>query len=188
MAYNIIGLDLSLTSPGMACLQVREDGSYKLLDFAMCKTSSDESWKTRLKRINTTVLEFVYAHQPKQIFVEGYSYGSINNREVLGEVHGVTLFHLLETGFPPENLYRSISPQARAKFLTGNGRAKKSEVVKAVNELFGLTLRVKDNDIADACVLAFIGYCINHFDTVEPTLTKEQKEIIKKVIHHKGGF
>ena len=188
MAYNIVGLDLSLTSPGMACLQVKEDGTYELLDFATCKTAADESWHTRLKRVNTTTLEFVVKHLPKQIFVEGYSYGSVMGREIAGEVHGVTLFQLLEQGFPPQNIHRSITPQARAKFLTGNGRASKGEVVKAVNEFFGLNLRVKDNDIADACVLAFIGYCINHFDTVEPTLNKDQKAILKKVMENKGGF
>ena len=186
--YNIIGLDLSLTSPGMACLQVNEDGSYQLIDFATCKTTADEPWKQRLSRVSTTVLQFVFKHTPKKIFVENYSFGSTNGREIAGEVHGVTLFNLLEHGFPREHLHRNISPSSRAKFLTGNGRAKKSEVVKAVNELFGLNFKMKDNDIADACILAFIGYCITHYDLLEPTLNKDQKDIIKKVMENRGGF
>lgn len=172
----------------MSCLQVNEDGTYTLIDFDTCKTSADEPWHKRLNRVSTTVLRFVFKHKPKKIFVENYSFGSTNGREIAGEVQGVTLFNLLEHGFPPENLHRNISPQARAKFFTGNGRAKKKEVVQAVNAFFGLSFLMKDNDIADACILAFIGYCINHYDLVEPTLNTDQKDILKKVIENKGGF
>lgn len=186
--YKIIGLDLSLTSPGMSCLQVNEDGTYTFIDFDTCKTDSKEPWYVRLNRINTTILRFVFKHKPKQIIIENYSYGSSNGREIAGEVHGVTIFNLLEQGFPPENLHRNVSPQARAKFFTGKGRATKREVVEAVNAFFGLTFKVKDNDIADACVLAFIGYCINHYAQIEPTLNKEQKEILSKIMDNTGGF
>lgn len=172
----------------MACLQVNEDLSYEFIAFGNCKTDSKEHWHTRMKRIKDTILQFVSEHKPKQIIVENYSFGSRNGREVAGEVHGVTLFHLLDNGFPPENIHRNVSPQGRAKFFTGKGKATKREVVEAVNEYFGLNFLVKDNDIADACVLAFIGYCINHYDQIEPKLNKTQKEVLKKVMENKGGF
>lgn len=180
--YNIVGVDFSLTSPGVACLKVNEDLSFEFIGFDTCKTTSDEEWFIRLNRVKTTVLGFIFKHKPKFVSVENYSFGSTNGREIAGEVHGTVLFKLFENGYPPERVFRDISPQARAKFFTGKGRATKSEVTKAVNEFFGFNFKMKENDIADACVLAYIRYCINHYTQLEPKLNKHQKEIINKIL------
>ena len=180
--YKIVGIDFSLTSPGVACLTVKEDGTFYFNDFDNVKTTADEPWFDRLKKVQGMVVRFVYKHKPKQVSIENYSFGSRNGREVAGEVHGTVLYKLFEGGFPPERVFRDISPQARAKFATGNGKANKSQVVKAVNEMFGLNFKVKEDDIADACILAYIRYCINHYDLVEPNLNKEQKEVIAKIL------
>jgi crossover junction endodeoxyribonuclease RuvC len=181
-SYNIVGVDLSLTSPGLACLTVYEDLSFKFNDFGNCKTNSDEPWFMRLNRVQKTVNHFIWEYKPKFVSVENYSYGSTNGREIAGEVHGVVLYKLFESGFPPERVFRDISPQARAKFFTGNGRATKPQVTKAVNEFFGFNFKMKENDIADACVLAYIRYCINHYTQLEPQLNTEQKKVINKIL------
>lgn len=182
-SYKIVGVDFSLTSPGVACMKVNEDLSYEFIDFGNCKTKSDEEWFNRQFKVQRLITEFVHKHKPKQISVENYSYNSTNGREIAGEVHGVALFKLVESGYPANQIYREISPQARAKFFTGNGRAKKTEVVKAVNAYFGFNFKVTtENDIADACILAFIRYCINHYSHVEPNLNKPQKEVLAKIM------
>lgn len=182
-SYNIVGIDYSLTSPGVACLKVNEDLTYELVAFDNCTTDSKEEWFVRLDRVQSMVSRFVFKHKPKQLSIENYSYGSTNGRETAGEVHGISIFKLIEQGFPAEHIHRDISPQARAKFFTGNGRAKKGEVTRAVNAFFGTNFKVtKENDIADACVLAYIRYCINHYAQIEHTLTKEQKEVLKKIM------
>lgn len=186
--YNIVGLDLSLTSPGLCCLQVGEGGTYFFTDFTTCKTTSDEPWHIRIKRIVDTILLFVAEHKPKRIMIENYSYGSKNGREVAGEVHGAVILSLIQLGFPPENIFRAVSPQSRAKFFTGNGRAVKGDVVRAFNAQFGFNFKVKDNDMVDAGILAFIDYCIVNYTHIEQYLNKDQKEIIKTVSNHKGGF
>lgn len=187
-SYNTVGLDLSLTSPGLSCLQVGENGNYFYLDFDSCKTTSDEPWHVRIKRIIDTVLLFVAKHKPKRIMIENYSYGSRNGREVAGEVHGSVIFALIQNGFPPENIFRAVSPQSRAKFFTGNGRAVKGDVVRAFNAQFGFNFKVKDNDVVDAGILAFIDYCIVNYTHIEQYLNKDQKDIIKTVSNNKGGF
>jgi Holliday junction resolvasome RuvABC endonuclease subunit len=181
--YIIVGVDFSLTSPGMSALKVLEDGTFEFIDFDNCTTDSSEDWFSRLQRVQTTVAKFVWKHKPKHISVEGYSYGSTNGRETAGEVQGVSIFKLIENGFPQERIFRDISPQGRAKFATGSGRASKGEVVKAFNEAFGFSFKVKENDIVDACILAYIRYCINHYSLVEPKLNKAQKEVLDKIMN-----
>lgn len=46
-----------------------------------------------------------------------------------------------------------ISPSTTKKFMCGNHQADKQEVIDAVNFQYGLKLKLKDNDIADAISL-----------------------------------
>jgi Holliday junction resolvasome RuvABC endonuclease subunit len=184
----VVGLDLSLTSTGMSAVRIK-DGKFQILDWANPKTDSKEDWFTRVNRIQTEVVRFIWKHKPSKIFVEGYSFGSRNGRELAGEVNGIILFQLMTNGYPQEDIHKIISPQGRAKFATGNGKGTKSQVVKYVNETFGLSLKVsKENDIADAIVLAFIGYSILHYNQIEPTLNKPQKEVLQKIFEKHGGL
>lgn len=180
-SYVIAGVDFSLTSPGMSAIRVYENEQMEVLDMHSTKTKSDEDWYVRLNRIQTEILRFIFKHKPKRIYIENYSFGSTNGRETAGEVHGVVLYKLIEAGFPTSRIYRTVAPQALKKFITGKGNATKKEVVEAVNKQFGLSLKQKDNDMADAIVLAYIGYCMNHYRFIEPSLTEEQKEVIAKI-------
>jgi Holliday junction resolvasome RuvABC endonuclease subunit len=182
----VVGLDLSLTSTGMAAVRIKGE-TFQILEWANPKTSATEDWFTRMMHIQTDVVRFVFKHKPSKIFVEGYSYGSRNGRELAGEVNGIVLYQLIAGGFPQQNIHKMISPQGRAKFATGKGNGTKSEVVNYVNQTFGLSLKVKENDIADAIILAFIGYCILHTDRLEHVLNKPQKEVLHKIIEKYGG-
>lgn len=177
-----VGLDFSLTSPGMSAIRRHSNGVIEVLDMTVVKTKSEEDWFTRRNRIETEILRFVFKHKPIKVIVESYSYGSTNGRELAGEVHGICLFNLIKQGFPQENIHRVVAPQQLKKFITGKGNASKKQIVEAVNEYFGLSLKLSENDMADAIVLAFIGYCIHHYDLVERKLTVPQKEVLQKIL------
>lgn len=177
----VVGLDFSLTSPGMSAIRF-EGSKLNIIDTGMVKTKSDESWFTRRERIETEILRFVLKHKPVKIFVENYSFGSKNGRELAGEVHGICIYSLIKSGYPQQDIHRVVSPQQLKKFITGRGNAKKPEIVKAVNEYFGLSLKNSENDIADAIVLAFIGYCILRYPQVEQKLNEPQKEVLQKIL------
>ena len=186
--YTIVGVDFSLTSPGMFAIRVNENYRYSLLGQHNIKTKSNEPWYTRTERVQKAIIGFIKQYNPSMVMVENYSYGSTNGRELAGEVHGITLFKLFESGFPPENVYRIVSPSQLKKFITGKGNAKKPDVVKAVNEFFGTSFKNSENDMADALVLAYIGYCMNHYSLVEPTLNEKQVEVMQKILENKQSF
>jgi crossover junction endodeoxyribonuclease RuvC len=176
-----VGLDFSLTSPGMSAIKRHSNGNIEILDMNVVKTKSDEPWFTRRERIETEILRFVFKHKPEKIFVESYSYGSTNGRELAGEVHGICIFALIKGGYPQENIYRVIAPQQLKKFITGKGNATKKQIVEAVNSYFGLSLKNSENDMADAIVLAFIGYCIKYHAQIEHKLNEPQREVLQKI-------
>lgn len=178
-----VGLDLSLTSPGMALIREKDDNTIHVVDTKNIKTTKDEDWFTRHTRVREAVMEFVFMSRPRAIFVENYSFGSSNGREIAGEVHGNVLYKLIEEGYPQDRIFRVIAPTRLKKFATGKGNEKKKRpIVEFVNKTFGLNLRVKDNDIADAVVLAFMGYCMFNYPKVEHKLKKYQKETITALI------
>lgn len=165
----------------MSAIRRHSNGTIEVLDMHVVKTKSTEDWFTRRNRIETEILRFVFKHKPLKIFVESYSYGSTNGRELAGEVHGICLFNLIKHGYPQENIYRVVAPQQLKKFITGKGNVTKEEIVVAVNNYFGLSLKNSENDMADAIVLAFIGYCIHHYSQVEHNLNEPQKEVLQKI-------
>lgn len=178
---KIMGLDLSLTSPGMAVLQANGT-KIQLLDYLNIKTSANEHWFTRRQKISLTIQDFVTKHHPEVIFIENYSYGSRNGRELAGEVHGIVIYDLINKGFSQDNIYRVISPTQLKKFIVRKGNATKEQVVESINTLFDLELKKNQDDIADAIGIAFIGYCMFYFQEVEQFLDKQQLEVMNKIL------
>lgn len=183
--YTIVGLDFSLTSPGMGALQVNEDLTIQLLGYDTLKTNSKEAWFDRVNRIQTQITRFVGKYKPSSVYIENYSYGSTNGRETAGEVHGVVLFNLMHKGYPKERIHRNISPTGLKKFVTGNGNALKPDMVAWANKRFNLNLKISENDIADALAIAYVGFHINHFSELKEKMTVEQIEVVENILNPK---
>jgi crossover junction endodeoxyribonuclease RuvC len=146
LPYEPIGLDLSLTSTGIAV--------------------GNETWAIsakglkgpqRLVNLRNQIIESLEAASSSVVvIIEGYSFGSRNSHaHALGELGGVVRTALFEASFP----YVDIPPTVRAKFATGRGNAGKSEVVSAVSARTGLLWDGPGNeDRCDAWILQEIGY------------------------------
>jgi Holliday junction resolvasome RuvABC endonuclease subunit len=147
--YHPIGLDLSLTSTGLAV----GDETYVI------KTDKLRG-PTRLAHIRDRIHEHLanYLHDnggPIVIMLEGYSFASKNSRSHgLGEIGGVMRLWFHDHGFSVVE----IPPTCRAKFATGKGNASKSEVVSAVSARTGRVWEGSGaEDECDAWVLQEMG-------------------------------
>jgi Holliday junction resolvasome RuvABC endonuclease subunit len=184
----IVGLDLSLTSPGMSAVRTGNKPLCDLLDTGNVKTTSSEDWYSRQKAVYQTIVAFVVKHRPAHIIVENYAFGSTNGREIAGEVNGIVLLKLIEAGYPLERIHKDVAPTTLKNIITGSSKATKAQVVKAINELFGLNLKTAQNDIADAIGLAYIGHCIQNFNYIDLSIfTKSQLKSFKTIQEKLGG-
>lgn len=140
---HVIGLDLSLTSTGIAHGDVTESFQPKTKGMQ------------RLHDILSEVVDVVMGLPDPFVVVEGYSFSSRNSHaHALGELGGVIRFHLWQRQIP----YVDVPPTCRAKFATGKGNAAKAEVVSAVSARTGLLWSGKGaEDECDAWVLQEMG-------------------------------
>lgn len=135
---NLIGIDASLTSTGVASTTLytvnsKLKGPQRLIDIR-------EAVRTELKTTPDAV-----------VAIEGYSMGSRNNHaHAIGELGGVLRVMMYEEGIP----YVEIPPTCRAKFATGKGNAGKNEVVSSVSARTGIVWSGKGaDDMCDAWIL-----------------------------------
>lgn len=134
---EIIGLDLSLTSTGLALA----DGSTQAI---RVKSSGME----RLDALERRILEALDGLKDPVVIVEGYSFNSKNSHaHALGELGGVVRLAFWRRGIA----WIDVPPTNRARFATGKGNANKAAVVSAVSARTGITW--SNDDELDAWVL-----------------------------------
>lgn len=140
LPYDPIGLDLSLTSTGIA-----------VGDDTWVIDTKGLSGVERLVHVRNRVSDAVALRAEASgkaplVMVEGYSFASKNSHaHALGELGGVVRVDLWEAGVP----FIEVPPTVRAKFATGRGNAGKSEVVSAVSARTGIIWEGAGND--DRC-------------------------------------
>lgn len=143
----VLGIDQSLRHTGLFWLDGTEP-HWRQVD-----TTDGMRGAERLVYIKNTILEVVDETMPVLAAMEGYSYGSAGKVFELGELGGVIKVALQERGVP----LVVASPVQVKKFVTGNHRAEKEDIVAAVNVVFSLSWNLFHNNVADAAGLALIA-------------------------------
>lgn len=144
----IIGIDPSLTSTG-ACAM----GYDGVLFSSKAITSKYEGMK-RLHDIKEQLQTYLYPNDPDKkivVFIEGYSFGSQNGREALGELGGMIRLMLFEEGIE----YVDIPPTSLKKFATGKGTGDKVPMAISVLKTWGVDFPTTDQ--TDAYALCQLG-------------------------------
>lgn len=138
-----VGLDLSLTSTGYSCRDVRE------------AISTKSKGAERLVLVSEKIMELISAVDNPVVIVEGYSFASRNSQaHSIGELGGVVRVALWRSGIP----YVEVPPTSRAKFATGKGNASKGEVLSSVSARTGIVWSGNGaDDICDAFILEEMG-------------------------------
>lgn len=141
---DIIGLDLSLTSTGIAT----EKGTFTIKSKLKGVQRLDEIWRLT----QSCLLDF----EEPYVVIEGYAFQKQGSHcHAQGELGGVIRYELFQRKTP----FVEVPPTVRSMFATGRGNAGKAEVVSNVTARSGLIFSTDDE--ADAWVLREMG--MQHF-------------------------
>jgi crossover junction endodeoxyribonuclease RuvC len=141
---TVLGIDPSLTSTGLVRID-QHDG------VQLYRIRPRVKGHDRLDAILDAVSYSV--RDADLVVIEGPSYGSTGTAyHQLAGLWWLITHHLYRAGRP----YAVVSPQARAKYATGNGGAGKDAVLAAVVRRYA-DVDVTGNDVADALILAAMG-------------------------------
>ena len=146
-----IGLDLSLTSTGVATIHGDIVTVRRVTSKATSGTSADTA--ARLDRIVAEILGHVPLSDSTHVAIEGPSYGSVGTgQHVRGGLWWLVRTELARAGIDTI----IVAPSTLKKYATGKGNAGKDAVLAAVIRRYPL-VEVTGNDEADALVLAAIA-------------------------------
>lgn len=153
---TIAGLDLSLTSTGIAVIYGNGTIGTHRIQSKGKKGASIAGTAQRIEGIVQSAIGLV-ADEGRLActlaVIEAPSYGStMGSQHERGGLWWSVAIALERMGVP----IATVSPQGRAKYATGKGNAGKDEVLAAVIKRY-TEADVAGNDIADAVVLAAMG-------------------------------
>ncbi len=172
----VLGIDPSLRNTGLAVLR---DGVPVALHSIGYGGHDGDSYATRSRRVRAvcrSVIEWALRDGPPDLAViEGPAYGQFlpSTFDRSGLWHG--LYGALDAKKVPIAV---VPPQTRAKWATGSGRAEKKVVEATVQAWFPGTV-IRNDDIADATVLALMGSV--RFGAPMPPTVRERLESMKKI-------
>ena len=148
---RIVGIDPGLQVCGYSCLEVSEGGE-KLIEAGVYKTDSGLAIEERLNEIAEDTGSLIKRFQPDVVAVEElYShYAHPKTAILMGHARGVILQKCAEAGID----VMSFSATRIKKSLTGNGRASKEQVQRAIQASLSLREIPEPSDVADAIAAA----------------------------------
>lgn len=148
---DVLGVDPGLNVTGYAVLRV-SGGRASILDAGVCRTSLKHPLATRLAQIDADLAELLSQHSPSIMAVEKLyaHYGHPRTAVMMGHARGVILS---VAGRYDVEVHGYSATQVK-RFLTGNGRATKQQMQKAIMRELGLRTVPEPADVADALAVA----------------------------------
>jgi crossover junction endodeoxyribonuclease RuvC len=148
---RILGIDPGLHICGYACVDVDRDGE-KLIEAGVFRTDENQPLEERLNRIAEDIGTILKNLRPDIVAVEQlYShYEHPRTAILMGHARGVILQKCAESGIE----VKSFNPTRIKKAVTGSGRAKKEQVQRTIQTVFGLRELPQPPDVADAIAIA----------------------------------
>jgi Holliday junction resolvasome RuvABC endonuclease subunit len=170
-----VGLDLSLTSTGVAVIPGDQIRVVRVTSKPVPKATSDDT-AFRLDGIVDGILAHIPASDATFVAVEGPSFGSSGSAaHVLGGLWWMVRHALRVEGLDVV----IVPPSVVKKYATGKGNAPKDQVLAAVIRRYP-DVNVTGNDEADALVLAAIR-ARHTGHPIEETLPVAQASAAEKV-------
>ncbi|HLB74681.1 MAG TPA: crossover junction endodeoxyribonuclease RuvC [Sedimentisphaerales bacterium] len=148
---KILGIDPGLQVCGYACVEAAS-GQENLIEAGVIRTVRSESLEEKLNRIAEDITTLLKSFGPDVVAVEElYShYAHPRTAILMGHARGVILQRCAEAGVA----IKSFSATRIKKSLTGNGRASKEQVQRAIKTVLALRDLPEPNDVADAIATA----------------------------------
>lgn len=151
MNGTVCGIDPGLGVTGYAV--VRADiGTPAVIDAGVCRFDPRESLATRLAAVERDISAILTEHQPTLLAVEQlYShYNHPRTAILMGHARGVIFAVAGRLGIE----VRSYAATRVKRYLTGNGRANKPQMQRAIQTALGLAALPEPPDVADAIAIA----------------------------------
>ena len=161
------GVDPSLTATGIGLIS---KGRYK--SFRLTPPKTQDRGVERLAWFRREFTSVFTVYRPAGIAIEGYSFGSRNGREALGELGSVLRLAAHDCRLP----FVVLPPTSLKLFATGPWTPAKGLVIKEAFKRWGID--VSDDNEADGCVLALMAHA--HHGTVEGLTAFQQKALKAK--------
>ena len=150
-----LGIDPSLSATGLCIL----DKDLKVIDYRVISYPAGDPH--RLLNYYWMLHKYIKKHKLKRIGIEGYAYGAgkqgigmvINIGEHGGALRVAMQAHDIE--------YLAPTPGQIKKFITGNGRAEKKDVMKRIKKDYGIKLKWDKKqllDLYDAVGVSILTY------------------------------
>ena len=151
---KIIGIDPGLSATGIGVV-TGKGLSVQAYSYGTIHTSKNISLPYRLDKIYSKLTEILQRKHPDHMVVEDvFSLNSYPKSGILlGNVTGI----LLLAGFRNGVSVSKVPVREAKKVLTGNGRASKEQLEKAVRRKLNLDDPIKPYHASDALGLALIG-------------------------------
>ena len=148
---EICGIDPGLEVSGYAIIAI--DGrSTTIREAGICRTDPSASLPERLAQIETDFNAILERCQPQAVGVEQLfaHYKHPRTAILMGHARGVILAAAARLGIT----VHSFNPTRVKRFLTGNGRASKTQMQRAIMGRFNLATAPEPHDVADALAIA----------------------------------
>ncbi len=147
----ICGIDPGLGITGYAVIRFNQDQP-TVLDAGVCRFDDSLPLEKRLALIESDISSILRKHQPGIVAVEQlYShYNHPRTAILMGHARGVMLMSAAKLGCE----VRSYAATQVKRYITGNGRASKTQVQHAIQTTLGLTSLPEPPDVADALAIA----------------------------------
>ena len=152
---RILGIDPGLNICGYGVIESRGLQQIQLIEAGIIRTKAKTSLSSRLAEIHLGLQEILTAHQPNLLAIEQLfsHYERPRTAILMGHARGVICLSAELAGIPIED----YEPTRVKKLLTGNGRAPKSQMQRAVQLQLNLPSPPDPPDVADALAIALCG-------------------------------
>lgn len=148
----VCGIDPGLAITGYGVVRATNSLQPSVIDAGVCRFNPKESLETRLVAIEADVDAILAEFNPDIVAVEQLyaHYKHPRTAILMGHARGVILLVAARRGIP----VRSYAATQVKRYLTGNGRATKDQVQRAIQATLGLSELPEPPDVADALAIA----------------------------------
>ncbi len=139
----ILGIDPGTATTGYGVIETNGDNTLKVIEYGLIETSNDTSAGNRLASIQIQLSKIITIHKPDVLAIEKLFFATNAKTAIrVGQAQGVMLYSAAIAGVP---VYE-YAPGSIKKIVSGNGRADKLDIQKAVRKLLGAKVRKKKGE------------------------------------------
>lgn len=152
---RVLGIDPGTSVAGYAVIDFDRRGDATIVDAGVLRLDPDATLSWRLRQLFDDVTALVAEHAPTHLALEAvFSHAEfVRSAITLAHARGVVLLAAEIRGIPVAEL----PPAEVKKAVTGNGRATKSQMQRAVMTQCALAAPPEPPDVADAIAIALCG-------------------------------